>query len=186
MIVGIEGSIQKKDVTYIDIKTSSGLVYRVFVSVNCYSSIKEEKVTLKTTAIYKEDNISLYGFIDENEQLMFENLLKVKGVGPKVAMAICSTFTPLTFAKIVQEQDITSLKRVPGIGAKGAGLILVQLGSFSVDYAENSTTNSAYNEALLALESLGFKKDTIQKTLSKCKSTSTADLVKEALKYFQR
>lgn len=79
------------------------------------------------------------------------------------------------------------LKRVPGIGPKGASRILVELSGFVVDKAEDegsSITNTL--EASLALESLGFKKDVVSKVLKTCVSTNTSDLVKEALKKLQR
>jgi holliday junction DNA helicase RuvA len=186
MIAGIVGKIIKKGPTYVDLFTAGGVIYRVFISVNGYSAINSEEVKLVTTPIYREDAQLLYGFLDENEQRMFEMLIKINGVGPKVAMAVCSTFVPSTFAQIVQDKDINALKRVPGIGPKSAGVIMVQLGGFSVDMERQSPTNKSYDEASQALESLGFKKEAIKKVLKECKSTDTGELVKEALKYFQK
>jgi len=188
VIVGIQGKILKKEINYCDLLTSGGVIYRIYVSVNCYSALKSDEVLLHTTHIVREDTQALYGFLDLNEQKMFEMLLKINGVGPKVAMAICSTFTPSMFAQIIEQKDIASLKRVPGIGPKSAGVILVQLGSFSIEMTGEGTrtTNRAYEEALMALEALGFKKESVQKTLAKCHSTTTEELVKEALQYFQK
>jgi len=187
VIAGISGKIVKKDVSSIDILTSGGVIYRVFVSINCYSAIKKDEVFIHTTAIYKEDSITLYGFIDLNEQKMFDMLIKVNGVGPKVAMAICSTFTPATFATIIQSADVNALKRTPGIGPKSAGVILVQLGS-GVVLGENSvqSQHSNKNDAFLALESLGFKKELITSTLNNITAIDTSEIVKEALKRLQK
>lgn len=79
------------------------------------------------------------------------------------------------------------LKRVPGIGPKGASRILVELSGFIIDSSDKDdfASNSSL-EASLALESLGFKKDLITKVLSTCTSTNTSDLVKEALKKLQK
>ena len=119
---------------------------------------------------------------------MFEMLLKVNGVGPKVATAICSTFTPQTFAQIVQSGDANALTKVPGIGKKSAGVILVQLGAFSSDLLQGraSPTTRARQDAVLALESLGFKREQIDKVLATCQADDTGELVKEALKKMQR
>jgi Holliday junction DNA helicase RuvA len=186
MISGLSGKILKKELSYLDILTPGGVIYRVFISVTCYSLIKNDEVLIHTTHIVREDGQALYGFMDIYEQKMFGMLLKVNGVGPKVAMAICSTFTPGVFARIIEEKDITSLKRVPGIGPKGAGVILVQLGGFVVDTEERSPASRAFEEAAMALEALGFKKEAVQKTLSQCKANDTESLVKEALRYFQK
>jgi Holliday junction DNA helicase RuvA len=186
MIVGIEGIIEKKDPTFVYINVN-GLTYQVFVSLNCSSAIIDNKIKLFTTQIIKEDSNTLYGFLDLNEKKLFDTVIKINGVGPKVAMAICSTFTPAGFEQIVNNNDVSMLKRVPGIGPKGASRILVELSGFVVD-AENgvSSSNQHAVEAAMALESLGFKKDQINKALSSCSSNDTSGLVKEALKKLQK
>ena len=186
MIVGIKGKIEKKEPTllYIDV---SGLVYEVHVSINCSSKIIENNISLHTTHIIREDSQTLYGFLDINEKKLFDTVIKINGVGPKVALAICSTFTPSSFSQIVSSNDISMLKRVPGIGPKGASRILVELSGFVIDgnSDENSSSGNVL-EASLALESLGFKKDVITKILNSCTATNTSDLVKEALKKLQK
>ncbi|NQY54689.1 MAG: Holliday junction branch migration protein RuvA [Campylobacteraceae bacterium] len=186
MIIGIEGKIEKKEPTVLHINTS-GLIYEVFVSLNCSSKITKNEVKLHITQIIREDSQSMYGFIDNNEKTLFDTVIKVNGVGPKVALAICSTFTPSSFSKIVSDNDVTMLKRVPGIGPKGASRLLVELSGVIMDgFADEDSSSSASFEAALALESLGFKKDVVSKILSKCKSTTTSELVREALKNLQK
>jgi holliday junction DNA helicase RuvA len=187
MIVGLIGKITKKEPTLLNINVN-GIIYEVFVSVNCSSKIISDEVKLEITHIMREDSQSLYGFLDLNEKKLFDTVIKINGVGPKVALAICSTFTPTSFAQIVNENDVSMLKRVPGIGPKGASRILVELSGFIVDNHDSSdnTALSSSFEAALALESLGFKKDVVSKILKTCVSTNTSDLVKEALKKLQR
>ncbi|WP_353662584.1 Holliday junction branch migration protein RuvA [Hydrogenimonas sp. SS33] len=184
MIVGIHGKVLKKDPTHLHILTAGGLVYEVFVSLQCSASIKSDEVQLLTTHIVREDAQQLYGFGDINEKRMFDTLIKISGVGPKVAMAICSTFSPLSFAKIVESKDVGMLKQVPGIGPKSAGRILVELSGFSLELAgeEAAPAAKAHQEAAMALESLGFKKEQIAKALKGCGSDTTEGLIKEALK----
>lgn len=186
MIVGIEGKIEKKDPTFVHINVG-GLIYEVFVSVNCSSAIVGDSVKLYTTQIIKEESNNLYGFLDFDEKRLFDTVIKINGVGPKVAVAICSTFTPTSFAQIVQTNDIGMLKRVPGIGPKGASRILVELSGFVISStSEGSNFGQSASEAVMALESLGFKKEQINKALVNAVSTDTAGLVKEALKKLQK
>ncbi|PHR58835.1 MAG: Holliday junction branch migration protein RuvA [Arcobacter sp.] len=179
MIVGIEGTLEKKEPTKVHINVN-GLIYEVFISINTFHALESEKVKLHTIQIIREDAHSLYGFANESEKQMFAQLIKINGVGPKVGLAICSTYTPSSFSSIVQANDVTSLKRVPGIGPKGASRILVELSNFIVDSSEDSKTPSQA-EAAMALESLGFKKELIIKVLSGIDATDTGEIVKEAL-----
>ena len=186
MIVGIEGKVELKEPTKIHINTS-GLIYEVFVSINCSSAIVDKSAKLYTTQIINEQSNSLYGFLDINEKKLFDTVIKINGVGPKVALAVCSTFTPSSFAQIVETSDVAMLKRVPGIGPKGASRILVELSGFVVDSSvESSNLNQSASAAVQALESLGFKKDQINKALLNCTSTDVSGLVKEALKKLQK
>lgn len=188
MIVGLVGKITKKEPTLLNINVN-GIIYEVFVSLNCSSKITSDEIKLDITHIIREDSQTLYGFLDPNEKKLFDTVIKINGVGPKVALAICSTFTPGSFSQIVSENDVSMLKRVPGIGPKGASRILVELSGFIIDSSDNgddiSSSNSAL-EASLALESLGFKKDVVSKVLKTCVSNNTSDLVKEALKKLQK
>jgi Holliday junction DNA helicase RuvA len=180
LIIGIEGSVSKKDITNLHLKTASGITYKINISVNSYNQIQTDNISLHTTLIVREDAQVLYGFYDVYEKEMFDKLIKLNGVGPSTALAICSTFTPKSFFSAISSNDINAIKAVPGIGPKSAKRILVELGDFKPSFETSS--NQSYSEALMALESLGFKKEKIQKVLSSCASTDTASLVKEALK----
>ncbi|MFT7824896.1 MAG: Holliday junction branch migration protein RuvA [Sulfurimonas sp.] len=184
MIVGIEGTVERKDPTFVHINVN-GLIYEVMVSLNTSNAIQDKSVKLFTTQIIREDAHLLFGFMDMNEKKMFDTVLKINGVGPKVGLAICSTFTPETFAKVVSTKDVGLLKRVPGIGPKAASRILVELADFIVDGEGESSDSGSLGEAVMALESLGFKKEAIKKALSGCTGDTSA-LVKEALKKLQR
>jgi Holliday junction DNA helicase RuvA len=186
LIVGLEGTIERKEPTFLHINTN-GIIYEVFVSLNCSGTIKEKKIKLFITHIIREDNQSLYGFTDINEKKLFDRVIKINGVGPKVALAICSTFTPSGFAQIVSSGDINMLKRVPGIGPKGAGRILVELSGFVLDTGSDEGINTpSVSEAAMALESLGFKKEVISAALKNCVGNTTSELVKEGLKRLQK
>jgi len=187
VIVGIEGIVERKDPTFVHINVN-GLIYEVHVSINTSNAIQDKRLKLYVTQIIREDTNALYGFMEQNEKKMFDTLIKINGVGPKVGLAVCSTFTPETFARVVSSKDVSMLKRVPGIGPKAASRILVELADFIVDTADENgviSQNGAMGEAVMALESLGFKKEAIQKALSGV-SGDTATMVKEGLKKLQR
>ncbi len=180
MIVAIEGELVKKEPTLLHIKTQSGLIYALRVSLNCSSKIDSKSVTLHTSLIVKEDSHTLFGFYEQLEKDLFDRLIKINGVGPSTALAICSTFTPDSFQKAIINQDVDAIKSVPGIGPKSAKRILVELGDFQLAVDEKGDVSNS--EAIMALESLGFKKETIIKALRGIEATDTQTLIKEALK----
>ena len=182
MIVGLKGIIEYREPTFVHINVS-GIIYEVFVSLQTFSALPKSDVSLFTTHIIREDAQLLFGFMDMSEKKMFARLIKINGVGPKVAMAICSTYTPTQFATVINNKDMNGVKKVPGIGPKSAGRILVELAGFDAELVSTTSPASlAVGEATEALESLGFKKDKISKALSACDGEDTASLVKQALK----
>ena len=186
MIVGLKGIIKYKEPSFVHIEVS-GIVYEVFISLQTFSSMGSDEVSLFTTQIIREDAQLLFGFLEMSEKKMFARLIKINGVGPKVAMAICSTYTPNQFASIINNKDMNGVKKVPGIGPKSAGRILVELAGFDVELVSSTDTpaSQSFAQASEALESLGFTKAKISKALSACNGTDTASLVKEALKLLQ-
>ena len=114
--------------------------------------------------------------MEKEEKKLFDSLLKINGVGPKAALGIISTMTPLEFVNAIQSNDINTLKKVPGIGPKSAKRIIVEMGEFEVENLNNELT-----QAIIALENLGFKKMDIIKVLRGEKG-SVEDLIKKALK----
>jgi len=181
MIVAVEGSIFKKEMTFVYIKLSSGLTYKVFISLFTYSKLSEEKVSLHVSQIIREDQHSLYGFWDEREKKVFDTLIKLSGIGPSTALAVCSTLSPEDFSKALLTQNVDAFKMVPGIGPKSAKRILVELGDFSLQLHPESNPQGSMLEASMALESLGFKKEMIRKVLATCQASDTQSLIKEAL-----
>ena len=186
MIVGLNGNIEHKEPSFVHIEVS-GVVYEVFISLQTFSAIGAQSVKLFTSHIIREDAQLLYGFLEMSEKKLFERLIKISGVGPKVAMAICSTYTPTQFATVINNKDMNGVKKVPGIGPKSAGRILVELNGFDIELVSSSQEpkSQAYAQASEALEALGFKKDKISKALSSCEGDDTSSLVKESLRLLQ-
>lgn len=186
MIVGLNGNVKYKEPGFVHLEVN-GIVYEVFISLQTFSALGSDSVSLFTTQIIREDAQLLFGFLDMSEKKMFARLIKINGVGPKVAMAICSTFTPSQFATVINNKDMNGVKRVPGIGPKSAGRILVELAGFDVELVSSTDApaSQAFSQATEALESLGFTKAKISKALSACSGSDTASIVKEALKLLQ-
>lgn len=183
MIVGIEGKVVKKEVTFVYIKTASGLTYKVYISLFSIGKITQnEIISLHLSQIIREDQHSLYGFIDENEKKVFDTLIKLNGIGPSTALAVCSTLSPDDFSQALVSQNISAFQKVPGIGPKSAKRILVELGDFSLQLHHDEQTDGSMLDAALALESLGFKKEIIKKALSTCQAGDTQTIIKEALR----
>ena len=181
MIKAIEGVITKKEPTNLILKTTGGVSYGIAISLFCSAKLeKDQKVELNITQIIREDTNLLYGFLDANEQKMFETLIKLNGIGAATAMATCSTLAPTAFLAAITSGDAAAFQSVPGIGAKTARRIIAELSDAKISMDEKIP--SYRHEAALALESLGFKRDKILQVLCKCDSQNTGDLVKEALK----
>lgn len=188
MIVALRGKIERLEPTFVEVD-AGGVIYGLGISLNTSMRLKEyanECVKILCVQIVREDSQALFGFFDEVERLSFERLVKINGVGPKVALAILSTYTPQSFAKILEDKDVQALQRVPGIGAKSAGKIMVELAGFFNELVEDRIQKGAFSdvkrEASEALESLGFKSADIASVLKNVSDGEVADVVKEALK----
>jgi len=173
MIAALRGRVFEKENGKILLDVN-GVIYELNVSLLTFSKAKDGLYYI--TEIVKENEYSLYGFLDRDEKRMFDSLIKLNGVGPKVALAVCSTFTPGEFVGIVNSNDVNSLKKVPGIGPKSAKRILMEMGDFEIQ-----SVNPELNQAIMALENLGFKKADILKAVSDL-SGSVEEIIKEALK----
>jgi Holliday junction DNA helicase RuvA len=179
MIVGAEGEIILKEPTFLHLKVG-GFIYEINISLNTSNAINSSTINLLITQIIREDSNNLYGFLDLLEKSIFDRLIKINGVGAKVALAVCSTFTPAEFAQIIKTKDSNMLKKVAGIGPKSASRILVELEDFELEIKDSTT--KAKNEAIMALESLGFKRSLIIKALADETGEDSATLVKIGLK----
>ena len=176
MIYAIKGEIFEKNDGKIGLLTNSGVIYEINVSLLTYSKIDKKNLIFYITEIIKENEYTLYGFLDKDEKKLFDTLLKINGVGPKAALGILSTLTPSEFIEVIRNSDVNTLKKVPGIGPKSAKRILMEMGEFELD-----NINNELSQAIIALENLGFKKSDILKALQG-ESGSIEELIKKALK----
>ena len=192
MINHIEGKLIEKTPTYAVIECS-GVGYLLHISLNTFSKISDnEKCKLYAHLAIREDAHTLYGFADIQERTMFRQLISVSGVGASTARMILSSLSPFEIQQAILTGNVSQLKSVKGIGEKSAQRIIIDLkGKMSKDGlgTEFLTTpgNTMKNEALAALEMLGFARNVADKALDRVLQTNTAvasveELIKQALK----
>jgi len=134
-----------------------------------------KEVVLLVHHAVKEDSITLYGFLHESERTLFRNLLKVSGIGAKIALAVLSGVSTDHFARLVQAGDVVALTKIPGIGKKTAERIVVELrdrldGMSGIPGATLRATGApldAAGEATVALQQLGYKPVEVSRLVQK-------------------
>lgn len=187
----LKGKLVEKTPTYVIVDVS-GVGYKVNISLTTYSKIKdEESIKIFTYFAVREDAQILYGFADENERFLFENLITVSGVGTNTARLILSSLTTEEAFDAVVNSKTVVLQGVKGIGGKTAQRIIIDLkdklikSGFEVEKIDDSH-NTMKEEALSGLLVLGFGKAAAEKALDKAlKSGEVTDvegLIKVALK----
>lgn len=191
MITHIRGKLIEKNPTYAVIE-SNGVGYWLNISLNTFSLLPDnEAVFLYTHLAVKEDSHTLYGFINKVEREIFRLLISVSGVGPSIARTMLSSMTTDEIQHAIGSGNVGVIQSVKGIGAKTAQRVLIDLKdkilkSFAIDEETVAGSNTNKNEALTALEVLGFNKKQSEKVLDKIlmedSSSSVEILIKKALK----
>ena len=192
MIARLEGKLLDKQApcALIDV---NGVGYEVNVSLNTLVSLPEigANLALLTHFVVREDAQTLYGFISSRERELFRALIKVNGVGPKMALGILSGMTVDEFSIAVVSEDIGLLVKLPGVGKKTAERLVIEMRDIvdSVGLTSAIDSNDANKDVRLeaegALISLGYKQQDVSKIMSKLdlNSVSTAeDIIRLALK----
>jgi holliday junction DNA helicase RuvA len=199
MFAYIKGTLEIKGNDYVVIDVN-GVGYKIFAPLSTIERLGEIGSTVKVHTHYyvREDNISLYGFYSLEELRMFELLIGVSGVGAKSANAILANITPSRFALAVITNDIKELTKLPGIGAKSAQRIILELkdklkseeaiaeSDFELQIASSKDSNSS--EAVAALQVLGYPIKEATKAVSSvnAEGLSVEDIIKKALLYFTK
>ena len=199
MISYIKGKLEIKSKDYIVVDVG-GIGYKIFMSETAINELeKETEVKVFTYMRVREDDISLYGFLNNEELVTFELLISVGGVGAKSAITILSNITPSKFALAVITNDVNTLKKLPGIGAKTAGRIILELKDKmkteqSIEENKNEEIKEAIvldnkaNDAVEALCVLGYTRKDVEKVLSNIDTNklTVEEIIKQGLKYLGR
>lgn len=202
MYAYLNGIIAYKHSDYFVIDVS-GVGYKIYCSQSLLSRIPNanENAKVFTHMVVREELIALYGFPTQEELALFEMLLTVSGIGPKVASAIASSFEPTKFAMAVLSSDITSVSSVKGVGKKGAERIILELkdklkgASFSKEAnskpiagIQNQSNPTKYSECCSALIVLGYTINEANEAIIKVfnEQKEIEEIIKAALKELMR
>ncbi len=188
MIGSIRGQILAKTPPQLTVE-AGGLGYELEAPMSTYFHLPAvgQEVRLLTHLVVREDAHVLYGFGTEEERRLFRNLIKVSGVGPKIALALLSGVSVEAFAACVYNQDVTALTRVPGIGRKTAERLIVEmrdrLGTPDARGSGAQAGGSAQADALGALLALGYRPAEASMLLKSAGpgEHSTEELIRRAL-----
>lgn len=183
----------------------NGVGYEVFMPMTCFYELPDngQLVTIFTHFVVREDAQLLYGFNSKQERALFRELIKVNGVGPKLALAILSGMSALQFISAVEQSEISTLVKLPGVGKKTAERLIVEMKDrfkhFGGELLDKTTTTAIANDkavqslksssqiesdAISALVTLGYKPQEASRIINKViqPEMDSEMLIKEALK----
>ena len=172
MITQLNGKLIEKNPTHVVIECA-GVGYFVNISLNTFSGIPDqENIKLLTHLQVKEDSHSLFGFINAGERAVFRLLISISGIGTSIARTMLSSLTPEQVRDAILSDNVATIQSVKGVGAKTAQRVIIELKDKVLkleDLGEVSVTinNTNKEEALSALEVLGFVRKQAQKTVDK-------------------
>lgn len=196
----IKGTLAEATPIYATID-AGGVGYKILISANTFSKLPQPSslVQLYTTYVVRELSQTLYGFFSTQEREIFELLLNVSGIGPKIALSVIGHLPMDSFYQAIQSHDVAAIARVPGIGKKTAERLIIEMrdklagiagGPNPADFAiaMPAAQNSVVRDAMHALINLGYKQIAAQNALKKAmkeeaEDLSLADLITASLKY---
>ena len=171
-----------------------GVGYELLVPLNTFFDIPDigETVTLHTHFVVREDAQQLYGFSQLEERVLFRHLIKVNGVGPKMALAILSGMSASEFSRCVQRDEVATLVKIPGVGKKTAERLLIEMRDKIRSIVDNGSeqpveqvTQDISLEAESALTALGYRPQDAAKMVNRVAGehiTNAEELIRAALK----
>ncbi|MBT8767592.1 Holliday junction branch migration protein RuvA [Metapseudomonas boanensis] len=198
MIGRLRGTLAEKQPPHL-ILDINGLGYELEVPMTTLYRLPSvgEPVTLHTHLVVREDAHLLYGFFEKRERELFRELIRLNGVGPKLALALMSGLEVDELVRCVQAQDTSTLVKIPGVGKKTAERLLVELkdrfkawesmpaiATLVVEPRGGVAVSAAENDALSALVALGFKPQEASRAVSAVKEDglSSEEMIRRALK----
>jgi Holliday junction DNA helicase RuvA len=188
MIGTLHGRVIRRRWPIVVIETG-GVGYEVRVPLGTFESLPSgsDEASLEILTLLRSESLQLYGFASEEEKLLFESLLGVSGVGPRIALAVLSGIRPATLVDAVRREDASLLESVPGIGRKTARRIVLDLkdrlddlgstGSGRAEPALAAAADGMSADAVAALENLGYRRSEAERAVSAAmKVDAPADL----------
>lgn len=191
MIAHLQGKLVEKNPTEIVIDCN-GVGYHVNISLHTYSLLPStEAIKLFTYVIIKEDSHSIYGFVEKSEREIFKMLLSVSGIGANIARTMLSSIEPKQIIQAIATADIITIQGIKGIGSKTAQRVILDLKEkvlkiYDLDEVSLLQNNTNRDEALSALEVLGYIRRTSEKIVEKIikenPDATVEFIIKQALK----
>ena len=191
MIHHLKGKLIEKNPTNLVIDCG-GVGYFVNISLHTFSKIPDaENVQVFTHLQVKEDSHTLFGFAEKSEREIFRLLLSVSGIGSSTARSMLSSLSPLQIRDAIASGDVLTIQGIKGIGAKTAQRVILDLKDkilkiYDIDEVSLNSNNTNKDEALSALEVLGFARKqaerVIDKVLAQDSSLSVENIIKQTLK----
>ena len=191
MITHIQGKLVEKNPTDIVIDCN-GVGYLLNISLHTFSQLpSEEKIKLYTHLLVREDSQTLYGFSSKIEREIFRLLISVSGVGASIARTMLSSLSPDQVKEAIAQNDLATIQSVKGIGSKTAQRVVLDLKDkilkvYGLEEVSTISSNTNKNEALSALETLGFARRQAEKVCEKIvqndPNASIETIIKQALK----
>jgi Holliday junction DNA helicase RuvA len=191
MITQVRGRLVEKSPTEV-VVDCNGVGYLLHISLNTFSSLPEsENVVLYTHLSIREDAHTLFGFINKTEREIFKLLISVSGVGPSIARTMLSSMTSEEIQNAIATENVALIQSVKGIGLKTAQRVIVDLKdkilkTFDIDELSINSSNTNKDEALSALDVLGFNRKQSEKVVSAVlkenQEASVEQIIKSALK----
>ena len=196
MITRLRGTLISRELDHVEVETAGGIVYEVQIPLSILERLPKPPAPdfeIRTLQVVREDSLTLYGFMEPFERELFSRLLGASGVGPKVALAMLSTYSARRLAQALVEKDVNALKQVSGVGKKTAERIVLELADKVEDLAlEAAGADGARGgaapgaqEAVGALVALGYSfvdADTaVRRSLAEGDVAGTDELVRRAL-----
>ncbi len=191
MVTHLKGKLVEKNPTHVVIECS-GVGYFVNISLHTFSKIGDsESIQLFTHLQVKEDSHTLFGFAEKSEREIFRLLLSVSGIGSSTARTMLSSLSPGQVRDAIAIGDVATIQGIKGIGAKTAQRVILDLKDkvlkiYDIDEVSPTSNNTNKDEALSALEVLGFVRKQAEKVVDKVlvqdPSLSVENIIKLALK----
>jgi Holliday junction DNA helicase RuvA len=191
MITHLQGKLVEKTPTQVVIDCG-GVGYHVNISLHTYSLLPStEFIKLFTHLQIKEDSHTLFGFVEKSEREIFKMLLSVSGIGASIARTMLSSLEPKQIINAIASGDVLTIQSIKGIGTKTAQRVILDLKDkmlkiYDIDEVSMSQSNTNRDEALSALEVLGFVRKAseriVEKIVKENPDSSVEFIIKQALK----
>jgi Holliday junction DNA helicase RuvA len=188
VIARLKGTLVEKTPSRLVVDVG-GVGYDVLVPLSTFYGLGDpgSAVALRVHTHVREDTIALYGFASTLEQDLFERLIAVSGIGPKLALAVLSGIDPSELVRAIRTQDVARLTRIPGVGKKTAERIGLELKDRmphapAADAAIGAAGSGPRDDLLSALANLGYQRSTAEKAVDAVLKTSPDATFEQALR----